>query len=161
MKTTLLLLLLFVMPKAAYPKDKSNAGFSGTWVLQVKKSTFEDPHKPRACILRIRIRGSEFHLKQTCTFENGETDVTNVDLIIDSKGDLVERDASQIRRSQVFKYGDSLALFRTISPLDGSAEGIDGAIYTLAEKGEALTVEEKNQMIDGHVFDNVWYFKKK
>jgi hypothetical protein len=149
------------MPGVAYPKDKPKPSFSGTWVLNVQKSRFEDPHKPTASVLTILIRGPEFHLKQTTTLDNGKTDTATVDLLLDSKGVLVERYGRYERRSQVLQYAGSLGLFRQIVVMDGSAKGFDGTKYTLAENGEVLIAEEKNDTLDGQVFNNLWYFKRK
>jgi hypothetical protein len=153
----LLFLLLLTISSVTYPKDKTKVGFSGEWVLAVDKSKFEAKPKPIGSMLTILYHGSRLHLDQVTTLDNGKKHALNLDLVMDSKDAVIKRDGSYT----AFRYGDSLGLDREVVAADGSGRGIDMTKYTLANDGQTLVAEEKNQTPDGQVYNNVWVFKRK
>jgi len=153
------LALLVWSSSAGLQAEKIPPPFSGTWVLNMRRSRVEAAHPPVSGEAVIRYDGKTWHFKRTNRNDAGKVDVWSIDLVVGSAKFHVEKDGPYVFRSRMFLDGGSLILAENITASDGQ-KGKNTVRYSLEDNGNTLIADEKEQTPAGNE-TNRWVFERK
>ncbi|CAN5423760.1 hypothetical protein BH10ACI4_BH10ACI4_05660 [soil metagenome] len=124
--------------------------FSGSWTLDLHRSTFEGkPHPPIAGEIVIRYDGTHWHRWRSYTSPNGKVDARAVDLIVDEPKPLVVKNASDTSYTTMRREGEALVLRQDF--VSNAGEKASNTVrYTLEDHGNTLVESEHEETPAGN-----------
>jgi hypothetical protein len=134
--------------------------FTGTWTLDLHRSTFEGKaHPPIAAEVVIRYDGTHWHRWRSHTAPDGKVDAHAIDLIVDSPKPLFVKDGPVTFYSRITRDGDALILHQDIVANTGE-KATNTVRYTLEDSGETLVEFEQEVTPEGNE-TNRWVSTRK
>jgi hypothetical protein len=157
MKHPALLLLAFTLAPA---QTKPIPPFTGTWTLDLHRSTFEGKaHPPIAAEVVIRYDGTHWHRWRSHTAANGKVDAHAQDLIVDAPKPVVVKDGPVTSYSRITRDGDALILKEDFVANTGE-KATNTVRYTLEDSGKTLIEFEQEVTPEGNE-TNRWVSTRK
>jgi len=155
-----LLALTTLTPAQNKTQPKTIPPFTGTWTLDLHRSTFEGKaHPPIAAEVVIRYDGTHWHRWRSHTAPDGKVDAHAVDLIVDSPKPLVIKDGPITFYSRITHDGDALVLKEDIVANTGE-KATNTVRYTLEDNGKTLVEFEQEVTPEGNE-TNRWVSTRK
>jgi hypothetical protein len=128
--------------------------FSGTWKLNLDKSTLEIP-PPDSSVFYVDHKEPDFRLKRTHVF-NGKPNTWGVDLTTDGK-EAVQKEANGEVHIKLYWDGDALIFDSYL--LTGKSKATNVVRYVLSEDSKVFTADERfsGPRLKYH---NIWVFDR-
>jgi hypothetical protein len=155
-----LALYLFALTTLAPAQNKPVPPFTGTWTLDLHRSTFDGKaHPPIAAEVVIRYDGTHWHRWRSHTGPDGKVDAHAVDLIVDSPKPLIVKDGPVTFFSRITHDGNALVLKEDIVA-DTGEKATNTVRYTLEDNGKTLIEFEQEITPEGNE-TNRWVSTRK
>jgi hypothetical protein len=155
-----LVLLLFAFITVSIAQTPAVPAFSGTWILDLHRTTFEGkPHPPIAATVIIRYDGTHWHRWRSHTAPDGKVDTSSMDLIVGSSKPLVVKEGPLTFYSYITRDGDALVLKEDIVANTGE-KATNTVRYTLEDSGNTL-VEFEQEVTPAGNETNRWVSTRK
>jgi hypothetical protein len=117
-------------------QNKSVPPFTGTWTLDLHRSTFVGKaHPPIAAKVVIRYDGTHWHRWRSHTAADGKVDAHAMDLIVDSPKPLVVKEGPVTSYSLMIRDGNALVLKEDFVA-DTGEKATNTVRYTLEDSGK-------------------------
>ncbi|HUI82854.1 MAG TPA: hypothetical protein VL240_01455 [Candidatus Binatia bacterium] len=159
MKVTPLLLLLVGSLVAYGQAPPSRPNLSGTWVLDVQKSTLKIP-PPSSMTLQIDHSDPQVRFTRTQTYNNQTFD-WKLETVAGGEKEVVQKSPFYTTASRVYWQGDSLVIDQKITASDGTTV-TDMVTYSLAADGKTLQAVERQATVGGKgSTTNKWVYDKR
>ena len=151
---------LLAITTLAPAQNKSVPPFTGTWILDLHRTTFVGkPHPPIAATVDIRYDGTHWHRWRSHTAPDGKVDTHSIDLIVDSPKPLITRDGPVTTYSYIHHDGDALVLKQEFVANTGE-KATNTVRYTLEDAGNTLIEFEQEVTPEGNE-TNRWVSTRK
>lgn len=155
-----LTLWLLALTTFAPAQNKTIPPFTGTWTLDLHRSTFEGKaHPPIAAEVVIRYDGTHWHRWRSHTAPDGKVDAHAVDLIVDSPKPLVIKAGPVTFYSRIHREGEALVLTEDLVANTGK-KATNTVRYTLEDSGRTLIEFEEEKTPEGNE-TNRWVSTRK
>jgi hypothetical protein len=155
-----LALCLLALTAFAPAQNKTIPPFTGTWTLDLQRSTFEGKaHPPIAAEVVIRYDGTHWHRWRSHTAPDGKVDAHAIDLIVDAPEPQVVKDGPVTIYSRITRDGNALILHQDIVVNTGE-KATNTVRYTLEDNGKTLVEFEQEVTPDGNE-TNRWVSTRK
>jgi hypothetical protein len=158
MKFGWLALSVLCITPMVWAQSAQKPNFSGTWILNLQKSTLEVWDQPIAATFIIQHHESEFHLKRTHIYRDGERDTWSHDLITDGRHKEVQNEGTIREVTRMYWDGDVLVLDMKSTATDGST-GTNVVRYSLSVDGNTMTTIEREDFPGGRR-TNLWVYDR-
>jgi hypothetical protein len=147
---TPLLLAAVLLATFAPAQKKTVPPFTGTWTLDLHRTTFVGkPHPPIAAEVIIRYDGTHWHRWRSHTAPDGKVDTSAMDLIVDSPKPLVVKNGPVTFYSRITRDGDALVLKQDLVA-DTGEKATNTVRYTLEDSGKTLVEFEQEVTTQGN-----------
>ncbi len=153
-KTWPVLGLLFVPIAWLGAQTPAKANFSGSWNLNLQKSTLQIP-PPSASMFRIDHKEPQFHLSRT-HFYGEKSETWSIDLTTDGK-EVYQKDGNLESWTRLYWQRNSLVFDQKLK-LNGK-DGTNVVRYTLTDEGRTLIAVERMKTPKFSHY-NYWVFEK-
>ncbi len=155
-----LALWLLTLTTLAPAQNKTLPPFTGTWTLDLHRSTFVGmAHPPIAAEVVIRYDGTHWHRWRSHTAPDGKVDAHAIDLIVDSPKPLVVKDGPVTFSSRITRHFHALVLKENIAANTGE-KATNTVRYTLEDNNQTLVEFEQEVTPDGNE-TNRWVSTRK
>jgi len=143
----------------AAAQDGKVPPFSGTWILNMRRSKVEAAHPPVSGEAVILYDGKSWHFRRTHKTAAGKEDTWSIELVVGSQKFHIEKDGPLVFRSHMYRDGDALVLAEDITASDGQ-KAKNTVRYTLEDDGNTLIESEKEETPAGNE-TNRWVLERK
>jgi hypothetical protein len=151
---------LLAITTLAPAQNKTVPPFTGTWTLDLHRTTFVGkPHPPIAAKVIIRYDGTHWYRWRSHTGPDGKVDAHSMKLIVDSAKPLVVKDGPVTFYSYIRRDGDALVLNQDIVANTGE-KATNTVRYTLEDSGNTL-VEFEQEVTPAGNETNRWVSTRK
>ena len=142
---------LFFVASLLYPPQAAHIpAFSGSWTLDLQRSTFEGkPHPPIAGEIVIGYDGTHWHRWRSYTSPGGKVDARAIDLTVDSPEPLVVKTDAYTSYTKIHRDGDALVLTQEFVANNGD-KASNTVRYTLEDHGNTLVEAEHEETPAGN-----------
>ena len=155
-----LALWLLTLTTLAPAQNKTIPPFTGTWTLDLHRSTFEGKaHPPIAAEVVIRYDGTHWHRWRSHTAPDGKVDAHATDLIVDDPKPQVVKNGPVTTYSRITRDGNALILHQDIVA-DTGEKATNTVRYTLEDNGKTLIEFEQEVTPEGNE-TNRWVSTRK
>jgi hypothetical protein len=140
--------------------SKTIPTFTGTWTLDLHRTTFEGKaHPPIAAEVVIRYDGTHWYRWRSHTAPDGKVDTHDMKLIVDSPKPLVVKQGPLTFYSRITRDGDALILHQDIVANTGE-KATNTVRYSLEDDGKTLVEFEEEKTPAGNE-TNCWVSARK
>ena len=155
-----LTLWLLALTTFAAAQDKPLPAFTGTWTLDLHRSTFDGKaHPPIAAEVVINYDGTHWHRWRSHTAPDGKIDTRAMDLIVNAPNPLVEKNGPVTIYSRITRDGNALVLHEDIVANTGE-KATNTVRYTLEDNNQTLIEFEQEVTPEGNE-TNRWVSTRK
>jgi hypothetical protein len=155
-----LTLCLLALTTLAPAQTKPIPPFTGTWTLDLHRSTFDGKaHPPIAAEVVINYDGTHWHRWRSHTAPDGKVDAHAMDLIVDAPAPQVVKNGPATTYSRITRDGNALVLHQDLVA-DTGEKATNTVRYTLEDNNQTLIEFEQEVTPEGNE-TNRWVSTRK